>query len=93
MLKQYVGLLQTEGVTIDFTDDAIDELAEIACKVNIQAENIGARRLHTVLEKLLEDLAFEAPDIDIKEIEINRAYVRNKLEKIVVDQDLSHFIL
>ena len=93
LLKQYVGLLQTEGVTIDFTDDAIDELAEIACQVNIQAENIGARRLHTVLEKLLEDLAFEAPDIDIKEIEINRAYVRNKLEKIVVDQDLSHFIL
>ncbi len=93
LLKQYRSLLATEGVTIDFTDDAIDELAQIACDVNEQTENIGARRLHTILEKLLEDLAFEAPDLEVKEIEINRDYVQSKLAHIVVNQDLSHFIL
>lgn len=93
LLKQYRELLSTEGVTITFTDDAIDELAEIACRVNSETENIGARRLHTILEKLLEDLAFEAPDIEEKEVVIDRAYVSTKLSHIVVNQDLSHFIL
>lgn len=93
LLKQYRSLLATEGVKIEFTEDAIDELAQIACDVNEQTENIGARRLHTILEKLLEDLAFEAPDLEIKDIEINRAYVQSKLSHIVVNQDLSHFIL
>lgn len=93
LLKQYRELLSTEGVTITFTDDAIDELAELASRVNAETENIGARRLHTILEKLLEDLAFEAPDIEEKEVIIDRAYVSAKLSHIVVNQDLSHFIL
>lgn len=93
LLKQYKELLATEGVTIDFTDDAIDELAEVACKVNAETENIGARRLHTIMEKLLEDLSFNAPDLEDKNIVIDRAYVSEKLQQIVVNQDLSHFIL
>lgn len=93
LLKQYRELLSTEGVTITFTDDAIEELAELAFRVNTETENIGARRLHTILEKLLEDLAFEAPDIEEKEVTIDRAYVSAKLSHIVVNQDLSHFIL
>lgn len=93
LLKQYRELLSTEGITITFTEDAIDELAEIAFRVNTETENIGARRLHTILEKLLEDLAFEAPDIEEKEVIIDRAYVSAKLAHIVVNQDLSHFIL
>jgi ATP-dependent HslUV protease ATP-binding subunit HslU len=93
LIKQYVCLLETEGVHIEFTEDAIDELAEIACNVNAQTENIGARRLHTILEKLLEDLAFEAPDMKEKNIVINREYVDSKLGHIVVNQDLSRFIL
>lgn len=93
LLKQYICLLETEGIKIEFTEDAIDELAEIACQVNNQTENIGARRLHTILEKVLEDLAFEAPDIQEKSIVINQDYVKEKLTHIVVNQDLSHFIL
>lgn len=93
LIKQYICLLETEGLKIRFTEDAIDELAEIACNVNAQTENIGARRLHTVLEKLLEDLAFEAPDLTEKEVEIDRHYVDEKLGSIVENQDLSHFIL
>lgn len=93
LIKQYIYLLETEGLHIRFTEDAIDELAEIACNVNAQTENIGARRLHTILEKLLEDVAFEAPDIDEKNIVIDREYVDSKLSHIVVNQDLSRFIL
>ncbi|MBP2629413.1 MAG: clpY [Firmicutes bacterium] len=93
LIKQYICLLETEGLHIEFTEDAIDELAEIACTVNTQTENIGARRLHTILEKLLEDVAFEAPDIEEKNIVINREYVDSKLGHIVVNQDLSRFIL
>ncbi|XEQ92752.1 ATP-dependent protease ATPase subunit ClpY [Sporomusa carbonis] len=93
LIKQYVGLLETEGIKIEFTEDAIDELADIACKVNTQTENIGARRLHTILEKLLEDLAFEAPDVTGQLVVINREYVKSKLDYIVVNQDLSHYIL
>jgi len=93
LLKQYAALLETEGLTIEFTAEAIDELADIACKVNEQTENIGARRLHTILEKLLEDLAFDAPELEVKRIEIDLVYVQSKLGHIVVDQDLSHFIL
>lgn len=93
LIKQYISLLGTEGVEIEFTDDAIEKLAEIAFEVNAQTENIGARRLHTILEKLLEDLAFEAPDINEKLIIIDNEYVNDKLAHIVVNQDLSHFIL
>lgn len=93
LIKQYVSLLATEGIKITFTEDAIDELAEFAYMVNTQTENIGARRLHTVMEKLLEDLAFEAPDIEDKSVVIDRKYVVSKLRHIVENQDLSHFIL
>lgn len=93
LITQYVNLLATEGIKIDFTEDSIDELAEVACQVNSQTENIGARRLHTILEKLLEDLAYEAPDIADKNVMIDGQYVRQKLAHIVVNQDLSHYIL
>ncbi len=93
LLKQYISLLGTEGIEIEFTLEAIEKLAEIAFQVNVQTENIGARRLHTVMEKLLEDLAFDAPDLTNKVISIDGQYVNAKLEHIVKDQDLSHFIL
>lgn len=93
LIKQYISLLETEGIKITFTEDAIDELAEFAYTVNTQTENIGARRLHTVMEKLLEDLAFEAPDITDTCVVIDRTYVNSKLKHIVENQDLSHFIL
>ncbi|MGI6092487.1 MAG: ATP-dependent protease ATPase subunit HslU [Veillonellaceae bacterium] len=93
LITQYVNLLATEGIKIEFSEESIDELAEIACQVNAQTENIGARRLHTILEKLLEDLAYEAPDITEKNLIISRDYVKQKLSHIVVDQDLSHYIL
>lgn len=93
LIKQYKALLQTEGIEICFTETAIDELAEIACKVNEATENIGARRLHTILEKLLEDLAFEAPEAETSLVTIDRDYVKNRLEQIVVNQDLSQYIL
>jgi len=93
LIKQYISLIGTENIKIEFTSDAIDKLAEIAFQVNAQTENIGARRLHTVMEKLLEDLAFDAPDITEEKIIINSEYVNGKLAHIVVNQDLSHFIL
>ncbi|MGM8364146.1 ATP-dependent protease ATPase subunit HslU [Virgibacillus sp. W0181] len=93
LLKQYEALLQTEGIKVVFTDEAVDRLAEIAFQVNQQSDNIGARRLHTILEKLLEDLSFEAPEIGMGEIEITTGYVNEKLNKIVHDKDLTQFIL
>lgn len=93
LIKQYVSMLGTENIKIEFTDDAIEKIAEIAFQVNAQTENIGARRLHTVMEKLLEDLAFEAPDITETMISIDKEYVNAKLAHIVKNQDLSHFIL
>ena len=93
LIKQYVSLLATEGVIVTFRDDAIDELADIACLINAETENIGARRLYTVMEKLLEDLSFAAPDLVQKEICIDREYVKRILSHIVVNQDLSHYIL
>ena len=93
LLKQYKALLATEGIALDFADDAIERLAQLACDVNAQTENIGARRLHTILEKLLEDLSFEAPDMEEKEVTVDAAYVDKKLKDIVVNRDLSQFIL
>ncbi len=93
LLKQYKALLATEDVSIEFTDDAIDRLAQIACEVNEQTENIGARRLHTIMEKLLEDLSFEAPELTEKSVTIDAAYVNNKLDGIIKNRDLSQFIL
>lgn len=93
LLKQYEALIATEGVTLVFTDEAIDRLAEMACEVNAQTENIGARRLHTLLEKLLEEVSFEAPEMADKRVVIDAAYVEEKLADITVNRDLSRFIL
>ncbi|OGW51958.1 MAG: HslU--HslV peptidase ATPase subunit [Nitrospirae bacterium RBG_13_43_8] len=93
LIKQYIALLFTEQVAIDFTKDAIDEIADIAAYVNEKTENIGARRLHTVLEKLLEDISFEAPEKKNGQLTIDRGYVKDKLIDIVKDEDLSRYIL
>lgn len=93
LVKQYTALLATEDIKLVFTADAIDEIASIASEVNEETENIGARRLHTVMEKLLEDISFNAPDLGSEEIEIDRDYVREKLRGIVINKDLSRFIL
>lgn len=93
LTRQYVSLLATEGLEVEFTDDAITELARVAAEVNRRSENIGARRLHTILERLLEDVSYEAPDLERKSIVIDAAYVRNRLEEIVKDEDLSRYIL
>ena len=93
LLKQYKALLATEGIALDFADDAIERLAQLACDVNAQTENIGARRLHTILEKLLEDLSFDAPEMEEKDVRVDAAYVDKKLKDIAVNRDLSQFIL
>ncbi|MFS0553041.1 ATP-dependent protease ATPase subunit HslU [Brevibacillus sp. 179-C9.3 HS] len=93
LLKQYVALLETEGVQVDFTPEAIQELARLAAEVNQSTDNIGARRLHTILEKLLEDLSFEAPEIHLEVVQITPDYVRQKLGNIVGNKDLSQYIL
>ncbi len=93
LLKQYKALLDTEGVELSFEDSAISRIAELACDVNDQSEDIGARRLHTLLEKLLEDVSFDAPDMEEKKVVVDAAYVDQKLSDIVVNRDLSQFIL
>jgi len=93
LTRQYEALMKTEGVALDFTDDAIEELARYAFKVNQSSQNIGARRLYTILEKMLEELSFEAPDMKMGKVEVNAAYVRERLEAISEDEDLSQFIL
>jgi ATP-dependent HslUV protease ATP-binding subunit HslU len=93
LTKQYEALMATEELGIEFTSDAVDELAGISAEVNEKAENIGARRLHTVLERLLEDLSFEAPERKGDKVVIDRDYVQQKLSGIVKDEDLSRYIL
>lgn len=93
LTKQYEALMATEGVRLEFTDDAIDEIASLTVEVNSRTENIGARRLHTLLEKLLEELAYSAHELDGTTVTINRNYVRERLSDIVQDTDLSRFIL
>ena len=93
LTRQYTELLATEGVTLEFTEDAIEELASVACKVNEETMNIGARRLYTILERLLEELSFEAPDMKMGKVSINAAYVQERLGDIVTDEDLSRYIL
>jgi ATP-dependent HslUV protease ATP-binding subunit HslU len=93
LIRQYKALLETEGVSVEFTEDAIDEIAEIAEKVNQDSENIGARRLHTVMEKAMEEISFEAPNIKKKNILIDREYVQKQLKDIIENQDLRRFIL
>ncbi|WP_425501804.1 HslU--HslV peptidase ATPase subunit [Paraliobacillus salinarum] len=93
LLKQYQALLKTEDIEVVFNDEAIAEIAKVAYDVNQETDNIGARRLHTILEKLLEDLSFEASDVMMPTIEITKGYVEEKLGQIVKDKDLSQFIL
>ena len=96
LIKQYKALLQTEGLSLEFKDEAIERIAEMAYDVNEQSEDIGARRLHTLLEKLLEEVSFDAPDMvkDGKtEIVIDSDYVDNRLKEITKNRDLSQFIL
>ena len=93
LTRQYTALMATEGLDMVFGEDAVDELAAIAAEVNERAENIGARRLHTVMERLLEDVSFEAPDMPDGTIEVNREYVKEKLSGIVGVEDLSKYIL
>ncbi|NLY79978.1 MAG: ATP-dependent protease ATPase subunit HslU, partial [Lysinibacillus sp.] len=93
LILQYKALLETEGVSIDFTDDAIERIAEIAIEVNQETDNIGARRLHTIMERLLEELSYEAPEIAPTHVQITRSYVDQKLGEISKNKDLSQFIL
>ena len=93
LTKQYQALLATEGVAIVFTEDAIDAMADLAFQVNRSTQNIGARRLHTILEKVVETVSFDAPDRCEKQVVIDAAYVRDKLEALVKDEDLSRYIL
>jgi ATP-dependent HslUV protease ATP-binding subunit HslU len=93
LIKQYIALLDTEGVKLQFTEDAVQAIAKFATSVNEQTENIGARRLHTILEKVLDELSFEAPDLKKKTVKVDSAYVNRQLADIVKNQDLSRYIL
>src|SRR5687767_4050167 len=93
LTKQQVELLATEGVTVEFTDDAIDEMAKIAFDVNRRTQNIGARRLYTIMERVFEDLSFDAPELKEKRVKIDATLVKQRLAEVVKDEDLSRFIL
>ncbi|WP_372679661.1 ATP-dependent protease ATPase subunit HslU [Desulfosarcina sp.] len=93
LLLQYIALLKTEGVELVFSDNAVEKIAEIAEEVNVRTENIGARRLHTLMERLLEDILFDAPDVTDVHLKVDEAYVGEKLKAIKDDEDLSRYIL
>jgi ATP-dependent HslUV protease ATP-binding subunit HslU len=93
LTKQYAALMKTENVEVIFAPDAIEALADYAYRVNQSTQNIGARRLHTIMERLLEDLSFEAPDMKMGRVDVNASYVRERLDEIAQDEDLSRFIL
>jgi len=93
LTKQYIALMETEGIQLSFTTDGIAEMARMAVLVNDSTENIGARRLHTILEHVLEEVSFDGPDLKKKKVSVDAAFVRRRLENIVVDQDLSRYIL
>jgi ATP-dependent HslUV protease ATP-binding subunit HslU len=93
LIKQYVALMQTEGVNLTFTDDAVNALAEIAAQVNTSVENIGARRLQTVMERVLDEISFDATDKGGETINIDAAYVRARIGDLAKNADLSKFIL
>jgi len=93
LVKQYVALLETEGVTLQFSDDAVQEIARIAAEANERMENIGARRLHTVMERLLDEVSFDAVDLANRTIAVDAEYVRRRLEGVMKDEDLSRYIL
>jgi ATP-dependent HslUV protease ATP-binding subunit HslU len=93
LTKQYAELLGTEGVTLEYTPDGIEALAEIAFEMNRTAQNIGARRLHTILERVVEEVSFDGPDMKSKRVKIDAAYVRARLADVLEKEDLSKFIL
>ena len=93
LIKQYIALLKTENVDLEFSDDGIDTIANIASEVNATVENIGARRLHTIIEKVLDDISFNATDRAGETITVNQKYVQDNLGNLVKDTDLSKFIL
>jgi ATP-dependent HslUV protease ATP-binding subunit HslU len=93
LTKQYIAMMKTEGIEIEMTDDSIERISELAFQVNESIEDIGARRLHTIMEKLFENISFEAPDLENTEITISSEYVDQELSDIVKDQDLSKYIL
>lgn len=93
LIKQYRALIATEGITVEFTDEAVEEVAAISEKVNESSENIGARRLYTVMEKVMEEISFKAPNLRKRKMSIDRKYVQEQLEEIIKDEDLSRFIL
>ena len=93
LIKQYTALMETEGIELTFTSDAIHKIAELATIVNDRTENIGARRLHTVMEKLLDEISYEGPDLVNKRVTIDEAYVTKMLAEIVKNEDLSRYIL
>jgi ATP-dependent HslUV protease ATP-binding subunit HslU len=91
--KQYVALLAADGVELEFTPEGLEAMADIAYQVNQSTQNIGARRLHTIMERLLEQISYEAPDAKLKNVRLDAAFVRTKLEAVMKDEDLSRFIL
>src|ERR1700686_2936726 len=93
LVKQYTALLDTEGIKLTFTDDAVEEISRFAARVNEMSQNMGARRLHTIMEKLLEEISFAGPDLKKKNVKIDAVYVRKQLAEIVKDEDLSRYIL
>jgi ATP-dependent HslUV protease ATP-binding subunit HslU len=93
LTKQYAALLETEGVELEFTREGIEALADIAYEVNRTTQNIGARRLHTILERVVEDVSFDGPDLPNKRVRIDGDYVRGRLREILQKEDLSKFIL
>ena len=93
LVKQYTALLGAEDVSLSFTPGAVERIAEFAARVNEATENIGARRLHTVMERLLDDISFDAPDLDQKTVNIDEAYVERMLAGIIKNEDLSRYIL
>ncbi len=93
LVKQYIALIGTDNIKVTFTIEAIRRISEIAYRINHENENIGARRLHTILERLLEDILYEGPDMQMGEITITESYVNNKIGDIAADKDLSQYIL
>ena len=93
LVKQYTALLETEGIKLSFNDDALEEIARFSAVVNEQTENIGARRLHTIMEKVLDEISFDGPDLKKKTVRIDAGYVQKQLAEIVKNQDLSRYIL
>ena len=93
LVIQYESLMATEGIELKFEESAIKEIAAIADRVNERMENIGARRLHTVMEKLLDEISFDAPDLETKSVVIDKTYVAEKLKDILEDENLSRYIL